>query len=243
MNLKRLHPKTGEPVLPLYMRLDGRPVWPVMGAAPDDPNDSGTTGDGEPTGGAGGEGGTGTGTEGGTGGDAEKPITRAEFDRLQQHLSAADKKRADAEAKLKEIEDAKKDELTKATERAEALEKDLQKYKEDLAVLRLDNAFLSVNDITWHDKEDAITAAQRGGYLEGVVSDDGTVDKKGLAKKLAELAKAKPHLVKAGSTNAPKNEPLPPSGGAVGSGGGNTSKDPKTDEAGRRARYGRLYRD
>lgn len=241
MILKRVHPKTGDPVLPLYVRLDGSVVWPVMGASPDDPNDGGS-GDGEPND-SGGTGGTGsTGSEGGTGtGEDDKPVSRAEFLRLQQHLSAADKKRAEAEARLKEHEDSKKDELTKATERAEELSKTVEQQKADIAALRLDNAFLSVNDITWHDKDDAMTAAQRGGYLEGVVGEDGTVDSKGLAKKLAELAKAKPHLVKAGTEK--KNEPLPPSGGAVGSGGGASKDDKSNDEAKRKARYGRLYRD
>lgn len=242
MNLNRLHPKTGEPVQPLYVRLDGRLVWPVMGASPDDPNDGGGSGDGEPGTGTG-EGGTGNAGENGTGntGEDDKPVSRAEFARLQQHLSAADQKRAAAEAKLKEIEDGKKDELTKATERAEELTKTLAKKDEELAALRLDNAFLSVNDVTWHDKDDAMTAAQRGGYLEGVIGEDGKVDQKGLAKKLSELAKAKPHLVKAGTTNN-NNEPLPPSGGAVGS-GGNATPDPKGAEAKRKARYGRLYQD
>lgn len=240
MILKRVHPKTGDPVLPLYVRLDGSVVWPVMGASPDDPNDGGS-GDGEPND-SGGTGGTGsTGSEGGTGTEGgDKPVSRAEFERLQQHLSAADKKRTEAEAKLKEIEDSKKDELTKATERADELQKTVEQQKADLAALRLDNAFLSVNEVTWHDKEDAMLAAQRGGYLEGVVGEDGKVDQKLLAKKLGELAKAKPHLVKAGTEK--KNEPLPPSGGAVGSGGG-APKDNASDEAKRKARYGRLYRD
>ena len=31
------HPRTGAPVRALYVRADGRTMWPIMGAAPDDP--------------------------------------------------------------------------------------------------------------------------------------------------------------------------------------------------------------
>jgi hypothetical protein len=32
-----IHPHTGQPILPLWIRPDGRACWPIMGASPDDP--------------------------------------------------------------------------------------------------------------------------------------------------------------------------------------------------------------
>lgn len=233
----RTHPRTGEPVEPLYVRPDGRIVWPVMGASPDDPSNGGTGTEGQ--GGTEGEGGEGTeGGEGGEGSDGEKPVSRAEFDRLQNHLREADRKRAAAEEALKKIEDAKKDDLTKAQERLAELEKASEAKDTEIASLRLDNAFLRSNEVEWHDPKAAMLVADREGYLEGVVK-DGKVDEKALAGKLKELAKAKAYLVKTGKEE--QQTPPPPSGGAVGS-GGKGGKDGGTDEAALKSRYRSLGR-
>lgn len=40
------HPSTGQPIRPLWTRPDGRPCWPILGAAPDDPADDATGGPG-----------------------------------------------------------------------------------------------------------------------------------------------------------------------------------------------------
>jgi hypothetical protein len=82
--------------------------------------------------------------EGGSDGDP-KPVTREEFDRLRSQLSASDKRRDEAEKKLKAQDDAKKDELTKATERAQELEKTVTAQSKELADMRLQNAFLTAN--------------------------------------------------------------------------------------------------
>lgn len=235
----RTHPRTGEPVQPLYRRPDGRYVWPVMGASPDDPAGGDGGGDGEPSGtnDDGGKEGQEGGTGSGNGNDGDKPVSRAEFERLQEHLRQADKKRSDAEAKLKEIEDSKKDELTKAQERLAELEKSSEVKDAEIVQLRLDNAFLGVNDITWHSKKQALKLAESEGYLEGVIK-DGKVDEKVLASKLKEFAKANDHLVKKdGSTTATSQA----SGGAVGS-GGKGGKDGGTDEAALKGRYRSLNR-
>lgn len=235
----KIHPHTGEPVRPLYRRPDGRLVWPVMGASPDDPASGGAGTDGEPgsTGEAGKEG-QNSGTEGGDGSEGEKPVSRADFERLERHLAEADKKRTAAEEALKKIEDGKKDELTKAQERVAELEKSSAAKDTELLELRLDNAFLTVNDITWHSKKQALKLAGSEGYLEGVVK-DGKVDEKVLASKLKEFAKANAHLVKQDSNG--QQSPPPASGGAVGS-GGKGGKDGGTDEATLRGRYRSLNR-
>lgn len=234
MGLKR-HPHTGELLKPVYVTKGGRICWPVMGASPDDSSNSGTSGDGEPGTGTGeGESGneSGQGNEGaGTSGEAT--VSREEFERLKGHLSEADKKRSAAEAKLKEIEDAKKDDLTKAQERVAELEKANEESGKEIAQLRLDNAFLRANEVQWHDPKAALMVAEREGYLEGVIK-DGKVDEKALAGKLKELAKAKAYLVKTDSGQ--QQQTPPPSGGAVGS-GGKGGKDNGTDEAALTKRY------
>lgn len=233
----RTHPHTGEPVKPLYTRPDGRHVWPVMGASPDDPSNGGGT-DGE-QGGTGSEGGEGEEEgEGGSGSDGEKPVSRAEFDRLQEHLRQADKKRADAEAALKKIEDAKKDDLTKAQERVAELEKANEAQGTEIAQLRLDNAFLRSNEVTWVNPKHALKLAEAEGYLEGIIK-DGKVDEKALGGKLKEFAKANEHLVKKGTEE--QQTPPPPSGGAVGS-GGKGGKDGGVDETALKGRYRSLAR-
>lgn len=229
----RTHPHTGATIQPIGFRRNGFPIWPVMGASPDDSSNDGTSGDGEPGNGdgegEGGEGQGGTDDEGGK--DGDKPVSRADFERLERHLAEADRKRTAAEAKLKEIEDAKKDDLTKAQERLAELEKAAEAKDGEIAQLRLDNAFLRSNEVEWHDQKAAILVAEREGYLEGVIK-DGKVDEKALRGKLKELAKAKPYLVKKASSE----QTPPPSGGAVGS-GGKGGKNGSTDEAKLKQRY------
>lgn len=36
-NATKFHPRTGAPIVPLGYRKDGRAIWPIMGASPDDP--------------------------------------------------------------------------------------------------------------------------------------------------------------------------------------------------------------
>lgn len=60
------HPQTGEVIRPLWIRPDGRMMWPIMGGAPDDGGDGGAGGGAGGDGGqGGGTGGSGTGTGGG----------------------------------------------------------------------------------------------------------------------------------------------------------------------------------
>lgn len=132
--------------------------------------------------------------------EGERPVTRDEFDKLRKQLSASDKNRAAAEKKLADIENAKKDDLTKATDQVTELTKAREADGKVIAELRMQNAFLTADTgITWHDPADALALAERKGYLTEVVDDDGQVDEAKLATKLKELAKAKPHLVKSGS--------------------------------------------
>lgn len=206
----------------------GKDIFAVYGASqptgepdsePDDDDDN--EGEGEPAG-------------DGTGGS--DTVSREDFEKLRQQLSAADKNRSEAEKRLKAIEDAKKDELTKATEQVEELTKQVEANAKELAEARLQNAFLTADTgITWHDPGDALALAERKGYLEGVVGEDGKVDSVKLAVKLKELAKNSKHLVKDESSEPEGAKPPVRTGAPV---GGKTKKT--KDEGPDLSRYDRL---
>lgn len=210
----------------------GKAVYPVFGAEGE--GEGGTDPDSEPEGDEDDDAGKGAEDKG------SETVSRDEFDQLKRQLQAADKNRSAAEKKLKEIEDGKKDEYTKATERVSELEKVTAKQAEELAEQRLQNAFLTANTgITWHDPADALDVAERRGYLAEVVNDEGKVDTGKLADALKKLAKAKPHLVKDGSTTTGntskgKDKPTGPTGSKVGGTGKNTKDEPNL------SRYDRL---
>ncbi len=217
---------TGAMLAPLFT-WRGRAVYPVFGAEedgggggepdsdPDDDNDAET-----------GEGAEGKGSD---------TVSRAEFEQLRNQLKAADKNKSAAERKLKELEDAKKDEFTKTTERVAELEKTNAQQAKDLADMRLQNAFLTADTgVTWHDPADALALAERQGYLAEVVDEEGKVDTGKLTAKLKELAKAKPHLVKNGNEENEKEKPAGPTGSKVGGGSKKTKDGPDL------SRYGRL---
>lgn len=221
----RLHPRTGELLEPLFT-WHGGAVWPVLGGADGDDD-----GDGDPNSESDDDNEDDTGKD--TGSDGSDTVTREDFDKLRNQLRANDKAKSALEKKLKEQDDAKKDELTKATERVTELEKTNASQAKEIADMRLQNAFLTADTgITWQDPGDALALAERRGYLAEVVDEDGKVDSAKLATKLKELAKAKPHLVKSGSDSSDsgsgKTPPATPTGGAVG-GKGSKDKDKGPD--------------
>ncbi|MDN4174726.1 hypothetical protein QWY28_17325 [Nocardioides sp. SOB77] len=69
------HPRTGAPLEALWVRPDGRVMWPILGASPDDPADGSGGGDGGPGGDP--AGGTGGGSGGGSGGGGQQTRTNA----------------------------------------------------------------------------------------------------------------------------------------------------------------------
>ncbi len=216
---------TGTMLAPLFT-WRGKDIYPQFGASqpvgePDsEPDDDG---DGEEE----------TGTDSGS---ATDTVSREDFQKIQAQLSAADKNRAAAEKRLKDIEDAKKDELTKATEQVEELTKMREQDAKDIADLRLQNAFLTAETgITWHDSGDALALAERKGYLDGVVV-EGKVDANMLATKLKELAKAHSYLVKTENASSEKERQPVRTGSPIGN---SKNKQKKADEPDL-TRYNRL---
>lgn len=225
-----LRHKAGPLLAPLFT-WRGQAVYPVFGAEGDeDAGDGGGSADED------------TDTDGtaGEGGEADSDkVSKADFDKIMARMKAADKRASELEAFKKKAEEQGKSELDKATARVTELEKVAEKQSAELAKARLDNAFLSADTgITWHDPGDALALAERKGYLDGVVGEDGSVDNKRLATKLKEMAKASPHLVKQGKEDADSSggAGTAPTGQKVGSKGGAGGKDKGPDLS----RYSRI---
>ena len=215
----KIHPKTGEIIEPLYVRKNGSLVWPVLGAASDDPDDPSFTGEGsddededddeededdEPK-------------------SKKRPVkksakskkdeddddddedededdrpTRPERQaaRYRVKLRETEKALRDVQAELKAIrdKDAKPDEVASRdlTEARETIDKLTAQNRTLAAQL----AFFTANTINWIDPADAFALAEREGLLDDVIDEDGTVDKRELRRGLRELAKRNKHLVK-----------------------------------------------
>jgi hypothetical protein len=222
---------------PLFVDGSGRPVY--LGRGADGADDDG---EGEPdSGGDGDADGDGDG-EGGDKDEKGKP-SPADEAALKNKIKLADKRAAEAERRLRELEDKDKGALEVAERKlAEATETNA-KLAAQVKAQALENAFLKVNDITWHDPDDALTAATRQKLLEGVQDEDGEVDMAKLKTALAKLAKAKPHYVK---SKADEEEEQPKGGsGPTGTptGSGRKKGNPSgPSEAELRARYGAIRR-
>jgi len=202
-----VHPRTGIPVTPIGYRRNGAPIWPVIGGAPDDDDDSGgddtpldpeddddddddedededdkkskkkgkhTKDDEE---------------------DDEPTYTQAEYDKIKTRMKAADKRSSDLETRLKAIENKDKKPEDLASEELATAKAEREKLADERKELRIQNAFLRSNTVDWVDSDDALSLAQRQGILDDVMDENGTVDRKALARALKDLAKRKPHLV------------------------------------------------
>lgn len=185
--------------------IDGRPVWPFLGAEGEEGGSAGGAQSGESGTGGAQSGGTSDGDTGGSTkeGDGERTsgtdtVAREEFERIQRQLSEADKKREAAEKRAKEYEDKDKGEVEKATERAETAEKRVQDLEAEVQKYRLEKAMLTDKDHgadKWHDVDYVLSAlnnAVRDGSV--TIGDDGTV--KGVPAFLKSLASNKKFLLK-----------------------------------------------
>ena len=197
--------------------------------------------DGEPNGqqGTGTDGEQGTGNGGGSSADSAQhnggdntgndTVSRADFDRLQRQLSEADKKRSTAEQELQKIKDADLSELDKSKKDLQTMTAERDTLQGEVDKLRLANAFLSANDISWQDADVALDIAQAKGYLADAVKEDGTVDAKELKKALKKLSDDHKYLVKSSKSSDEddddEEEEPKPSGRPAPKGKGNAADD------------------
>lgn len=244
-----MHPLTGAPIELVGFRRDGRPIWPIMGAADDD-DDSGSSDEDDDE----------DQDDADSGGDddddeskskskskkkddddddddSDSTVSRAEFDKLKGKLKASDKHNAKLLTQIKSHEDKDKDDLTKTSERVTELESENKDLKSTVSKLKLNNAFLSANTHNWHNPDVAMTVARDQGCLEDLIDDDDEIDAKALKKALDKLAKDNAYLVKKKSSDGDDEDDdkkRPPSG----SSGPGRQKETK-DKKKRREQLGR----
>ena len=184
---------------------DSQPFWLGEGWTTRRRASSGTGSAGEGDGDTGGDDGTegedgdedddNAGDEEGAAGDDGK-VDKTEYDKMVARMKAADKAKSAAEKRLRDIDDAQKSELDKANDKVESLTKTNAEQATTIGKMRVENAFLKVADITWKKPAAALKLAAADGYFDEVTDEDGAVDQKKFAKKVAEFAKAYPELVK-----------------------------------------------
>lgn len=128
--------------------------------------------------------------------DKKEAGAEADAEALRKKMRLADKRAAEAERKLRELEDKDKDALEVANAKVDELTKANGELNAKLKEQSLVSAFAMVNEHEWVDPEDALDLARRRGFLDDVQDEDGEVDQKMLKRKLAEFAKAKPNMIK-----------------------------------------------
>jgi hypothetical protein len=163
----------------------------------DDSSDSGDSGSGDDD----------TDDDDDSSGDDDGKVTKADLERMEKRMKAADKRASEAEARLRKIDDDKKDDLTKATDRVTELEGEVQEKDETIKSLRLKVGFLSSNvDIQWHNPGTAMRLAQTEGYLDDIADDKGEINQDALNKALKKFAKDNEYLVKPRSGAGPSGQ-------------------------------------
>lgn len=169
--------------------------------------------------------------------DDGKSELQRQLEQAREHKRQADKKREKAERELRELQDKDKPELERAQSALEEVTTERDNLKKEVSDLRLQNAFLTANSITWHDPDTALALAQSKGFLVGVVDgDDGSVDRKALKKALERLSKEHKYLVKSEKEDKGDDEPPGPSGEPAGG-----RSDNSKDEAAKRQQLKRRF--
>lgn len=157
---------------------------------------------------------------GGSSTESNNTVSRAEFDRLRNQLSTADQKRVQVETELQQLKDKDLSEKDKAVKDLQTVTDERDSLISTVNELRLSNAFLSANKVTWNDGDVALSIAQAKGYLADAVNDKGEVNTKELEKALDKLAADHKYLVKAKDDGDEEEEETPTASGAPASGAG-----------------------
>jgi hypothetical protein len=214
-----IHPHTGQPLQAIGVRRNGELIWPQLGAAPDDEDDTG------------GDGGQDDDTGDDDGSDDDKPLGEAGQKALTaekekrrkaaDRARAAEKERDDARAELARLKAGKPsgddkpdaDEIRRTAReevKAETLKERVLDKIEAKAAARFE------------DPEDAVALLAR--RSEEFI-DDGKVDVDSIVDALDELLQKKPHLGK----QQGKKRPDPDRSQGAGK-GGNSGNGPSLDE-------------
>lgn len=162
--------------------------------------------------------------------EQDAKVERAEYERIKSQLQAADRRRQELEDANKAAEDAKKDELTKATERAEGLESRNAALAQEVQALRLERAMLTDAEFgaaVWQDPEEVLDKINRAVAEERVTVKDGQPDGASVKAFLKDLSIKKPYLLKSTTGTATATGK---SGASVGAGDRRTAGQAATDD-------------
>lgn len=205
---EQVHPHTGEPIVPVGF-VNGRPVWPIMGAAEDD---------------AGGDSGDEDNSDDDTGDEPEDDADKDDANESKKSDEDARKDRANAlvrsaraenkrlkkdrddlAAKLKEIEDKDKGAAEKLTESVKDLTTKIEAKDKTIEDLALRNAFLSDTTFKW---KNPVTALKLVDLSKVEIDDDGEVE--GMTEALKALAKSDPYLLETSKDDEDEDEDKQP---------------------------------
>lgn len=218
-----VHPRSGEPIVPIGRRANGVPIFPILGGSgeEDDANDDGDAG-GEDDDDAEsdddkddpeGSDKSGKGSEGDDDRDPQKKIVALE-DEKNRHLRRrreAERERDELQRQIEEAKNKDKPEVERLQTENENLKSENETLSTALQEARLQNAFLQDNTYEWHNPGRALKLAD---LSEVEFDDDGKVH--GLKAALDALVKTDPYLVKAkddkDEKDPPKKTGTPPKG-------------------------------
>jgi hypothetical protein len=159
----------------------------------------------------------------------QETVAKSDFERTRAQLAEADRKREAAEQELKTLKQKDLSELEKAKTEAEEATAKLTQLETENQKLKLANAFLASNTITWQNGEVALDIAASKGYLDDVADDKGVVDSKKLVAALTKLSQDHKYLVKAADDD--EGEQQGGSSGSSATGRKNNATDDKVKQA------------
>lgn len=198
------HPLTGLPLTAVGLRRDGRPVWPILGASPDDPN----AGNGEP------QRPEGIAEEEWTalGDPGKRAIVRERerADTAERSLAAARQrpvppkspeapKPPEGGAKPGEQPDFAALIQQAVSEAVKPFQQAEEQRQTQEAAAKVQQSVVEAAQARLHDATDALTNID----LTTVVNDQGAVDPAKVKTALDDLVTRKPHLAKVGERLAP----------------------------------------
>lgn len=218
----RVHPHTGEPLEAVGVGKDGDVWWPILGASEDDNAGDGDDADSDDSDDDDDADGDDDDSDDDGDSDDDEKDPQVKIKALEEEKVRHFKRRKKAEkelakalaeiAKLKKkskgtkTSDDSKGKKAKPADDADddddadegnaELERERATNAAERRNLQIENAFLRVNTLEWHNPSQVMTLMLADDDYEVEFDDDGKIDRKSLIAELKRFAKANPHLVK-----------------------------------------------
>jgi DNA-binding transcriptional MerR regulator len=200
------HPRTGEPIVPLGYRRNGAPIWPCMGAAPDDDENQGKDDDGKDDGADEGKDGSDEGKDDGDDDEGKDDLGdkgKQAIDRMKGKLTTTRAELREfkalglSPADIKKIVDAKKDDGKSDELDADKIREEARREaRAEAAKERVEDKIEARAAKKFADADDAVAILLRTHDINDFLDGD-KVDAEAISEALDELLEAKPHLAAA----------------------------------------------